>query len=76
MKKLKNFDGIFLKFISCVRRIVLKWFQDDSASLNVRKVKDKKNVTWICPLNVDFALIKKNIAIYTRFFLKFLENSI
>ena len=35
----------FLKFISCVRRIVLKQFQNDSDSLKVRKIKLKKKFT-------------------------------
>ena len=33
----------FLKFISCVRRIVLKRFQDDSGSLKVRKESRLRN---------------------------------
>ena len=41
-KKLKFFDEIFLKFISCVRKVVLKWFQNDSDSLKIRKIKDQK----------------------------------
>ena len=35
----------FLKSISCVWRIDLKRFQNDSDSLKVRKLKDKKNST-------------------------------
>ena len=35
----------FLKFISCVWRIDLKWFQNDSDSLKVRKLKEKNILT-------------------------------
>ena len=40
-KKIKIVDEIFLKFISCVWRIDLKRFQNDSDSLKVRELKDK-----------------------------------
>ena len=46
-KKLKFFGEIFFKFISCVRKIVLKWFQNDSDSLKIRKIKDQKYWTEI-----------------------------
>ena len=48
VKKNTFFDGIFFwKFISWSRRIVLKQFQNDSASLSARKLKDKKCFTEI-----------------------------
>ena len=53
MKKLKMFDGIFLKFIFSVRRIDLKRFQNDSDSLKVRKIKVKKNFTGFVGNNDD-----------------------
>ncbi len=34
--------GFFLKFISCVWRIALKQFQNDSGSLKVNKIQAKK----------------------------------
>ena len=46
-KKIFFFDEFFFKFISCVRRIVLKQFQYDSGSLKVRKVKDKRYYSYI-----------------------------
>ena len=41
------FDGIFFKFNSWPRRIVLKRFQSDSNSLKQKKVKEKKWLTEI-----------------------------
>ena len=40
-KKLKIFNEIYFKFISCVRKVVLKWFQNDSDSLETRKSRTK-----------------------------------
>ena len=46
-KKMDFFDGIFSKFNSWSRRIVLQRFQSDSDSLKVRKIKMEKNVFFL-----------------------------
>ena len=63
----------FLKFISCVRRIVLKQFQNDSDSLKVRKIKGGNNGTDL----PHFAHIKKNfcyIYMYIYIFFRFCKT--